>query len=124
MTNLETALELCTLLEAHLAPQELHVGLTGGTLYKDGERKDIDLLVYTERQIYAQPENLFMILLECANAIDHLTFDTFHGFVSKMIYKGVDIDVLYPEYSGAGTYPIEDEKPKPLKLTDLLAFPK
>ena len=109
MTNLEIALELCTLLEARLAPQELHVGLTGGTLYKEGNRKDIDLLVYAERQIKYVPENLFMELLDCANAIPHLTFDTFHGFVSKMCYKGTDIDVLYPEYSGAGTYPVEDE---------------
>ena len=41
-----TAIELCRKLE-DIAPEfGGHVALTGGCLYKDGERKDVDIMIY------------------------------------------------------------------------------
>ena len=50
MANLEQALEICRRLEAIAPDFGCHVALTGGTLYKDGERKDVDILFYKIRQ--------------------------------------------------------------------------
>jgi hypothetical protein len=42
--TLAEAVEVCRQVEAICPPFGCHVALTGGTLYKDGERKDLDLL--------------------------------------------------------------------------------
>lgn len=42
----ERALELCRLLEPVVSKHGAHVGLTGGTLYGDGERGDVDVILY------------------------------------------------------------------------------
>ena len=44
--TLKRALKAAALLEAALSPIGYHIGLTGGCLYKDGERKDADFIVY------------------------------------------------------------------------------
>ena len=48
--TLEEAVDLCKRVEAICPPFGCHVALTGGTLYKNGERKDCDLLFYRIRQ--------------------------------------------------------------------------
>lgn len=40
------AIAFCTMLEPIAAKYGGHVALTGGTLYKDGMRKDVDILIY------------------------------------------------------------------------------
>lgn len=45
MINQTQALEFCRVIEKALAPK-WHCGLTGGCLYKDGERKDVDIVIY------------------------------------------------------------------------------
>lgn len=42
----EEAVELCRRLEEIAPAFGGHVALTGGTLYKDGLRKDVDILIY------------------------------------------------------------------------------
>ena len=44
------AVELCRRLETFAPDFGAHVALTGGTLYKDGARKDADIVVYRIRQ--------------------------------------------------------------------------
>lgn len=44
--NLEKAVALCRKLEPLFEARGFHIGLTGGCLYKDGDRKDVDLLCY------------------------------------------------------------------------------
>ena len=44
--NQKDAIEFCINVENYLRPKGLHVALTGGTLYKEGERKDLDLFIY------------------------------------------------------------------------------
>jgi hypothetical protein len=45
------ALQLCQQLETVAHRYGAHVALTGGCLYKDGERKDCDILIYRVRQV-------------------------------------------------------------------------
>jgi hypothetical protein len=40
------AVASCRTIESALSKMGWHVGLTGGTLYKDGARKDVDFIVY------------------------------------------------------------------------------
>lgn len=47
----DEAIEFCRLLEQHAPDYGAHVALTGGCLYKDGPRKDVDILVYRIRQV-------------------------------------------------------------------------
>src|ERR1035437_5571090 len=45
------AIELCVKVEAICPKYGCHVALTGGLLYKQGKRKDCDLLFYRIRQV-------------------------------------------------------------------------
>ncbi len=49
--TLAQAVELAKRVEAVCPQFGCHVALTGGTLYKNGERKDCDLLFYRIRQV-------------------------------------------------------------------------
>lgn len=40
------AISLCRQFEEHVADLGWHVALTGGCLYKDGDRKDADIMLY------------------------------------------------------------------------------
>lgn len=42
----EYAIDACHVLEQALAPLGMHVALTGGCLYKEGPRKDLDVILY------------------------------------------------------------------------------
>lgn len=44
------ALDLCARIEAFAPTYGCHVALTGGCLYKKGERKDVDVILYRIRQ--------------------------------------------------------------------------
>jgi hypothetical protein len=44
------AIALCRKIEEHVPDAGMHVALTGGCLYKDGTRKDADILFYRIRQ--------------------------------------------------------------------------
>lgn len=48
--NQSEAIALCRLLEEVTPEHGAHVALTGGCLYKDGKRKDTDVLFYRIRQ--------------------------------------------------------------------------
>ena len=49
--TLEEAIEVCRKVESFCPEYGCHVALTGGCLYKDGPRKDLDILFYRIRQI-------------------------------------------------------------------------
>lgn len=91
--SLDMAIQLCHFLEA-LAPKHgYHIGLTGGTLFKDGPRKDVDILIYEIRQNQPCWEGFlatlqgygFSLVREC-------------GWVKKLMSPhGRAIDFLFPE---------------------------
>lgn len=96
------AIALCREVEAICPAYGCHVALTGGCLYKDGERKDLDLLFYRIRQ---EPEidkdGLFDALL--AIGIEH---ERGFGWCHKAKHQGRSIDCFFPEEDGE--YPVPE----------------
>jgi hypothetical protein len=94
------AIQLCREVE-NLCPEfGGHVALTGGTLYKDGPRKDADLLFYCIRQVDKIDEEGLLNALR-----DRLNFciGKRHGWVTKATYEGRPLDLFFPE-----AYPARD----------------
>lgn len=99
----ELAFELCKVMEG-IAPQfGAHIGLTGGLLYKEGPRKDCDVIVYRIRQADAiDHEGLF-------DALATVGIQKTYGFgwCHKAEWNGLPIDVFFPEEAG-GEYPVAE----------------
>lgn len=93
--NQEDVLELCRMIEA-VAPQYgCHVALTGGALYKDGPRKDADIMLYRIRQVpQIQETELFAALVLNLGIV----MGDRYGWVQKATLNGKDIDFFFPEY--------------------------
>lgn len=87
------AIELCRQVEQICPAFNCHVALTGGLLYKQGSRKDCDILFYSIRGREIDKDGLRMALIE-------IGFDTFmdYGFVQKTRFKGKRVDVFFPEH--------------------------
>ena|SRR5271165_6379361 len=118
----ELAINLCRDLEVYASSNNLHIGLTGGCLYKDGERKDVDILIYGLKDLHGELEKFFKEIgknLDVHLDADHIPRDdednvvpTFERYVIKAkheshvvestrldSYYGLDFDVdfLIPE---------------------------
>lgn len=95
MTNWtqQEAIALCKQIEP-LCPQfGCHVALTGGLLYKEGTRKDCDLLFYRIRQnSRIDKVGLFNALL--AVEVQHARG---HGWIHKCLWRGKGVDCFFPE---------------------------
>ena len=92
------AIHLCRLAE-RIAPRfGFHTALTGGCLYKDGERKDIDILFYkhSDEKTLSNKEGLLAALK------DELMFEIGkdYGRVVKAKQTGVVVDLLFPGFEG------------------------
>ena len=51
MNQLELAEEIAQHVEPHLEKLGSHLGLTGGVLYKPGQRKDVDFIVLMRKSL-------------------------------------------------------------------------
>jgi len=101
--SLDEAVALCREIEAICPGYGCHVALTGGTLYKDGRRKDCDLLFYRIRQSpQIDEDGLFAAL-----ALIGVTKTGGYGWCHKAEYRGKAIDCFFPEEDGE--YPTEEE---------------
>ena len=101
---LDEAVALCGLIETIAPAYGCHVALTGGTLYKEGLRKDVDIMFYRIRQApKIDREGLI-------DALQHigLTMTTRHGWVQKALYQGKSVDLFFPDYVD-GTYDEDGE---------------
>jgi hypothetical protein len=88
------AIYQCVQLEQHAPDFGLHVALTGGCLYKQGSRKDIDVVLYRIRQVETPDLAGFFARLEAHGWTDK----AFYGWVTKMISPaGHSFDFFYPE---------------------------
>jgi hypothetical protein len=87
------AIRLCCAIE-RIAPEfGCHVALTGGCLYKDGERKDLDVLFYRIRQrSEINTEGLFAALADIG-----LVKAKGFGWCFKADYNGKAVDMFFPE---------------------------
>jgi len=92
----EEAIALCCEIEAISPPFGAHVALTGGCLYKDGKRKDADVMLYRIRQVKEiDTEGLFLALGKIG-----FTDITGFGWVFKGFYKSKPVDLFFPEEIG------------------------
>ena len=102
--NLNSAAALCRKIESVCPHYGCHVALTGGALYKDGERKDADILFYRIRQVdFIDIDGLLMRLQSIGIEIGHD-----YGWCVKAKYLGNSIDFFFPEREGF-YYPSHDE---------------
>lgn len=101
------AVKLATEIEKICPLAGYHIGLTGGLLYKEGERKDCDFIFYQirnspqENAPGADKELLLKLLVRTGIEIKND-----HGFVVKCKYDFKDLDLLFPEEE-LGNYPHE-----------------
>lgn len=96
--SLQEAIDLIVKLEAIAPKHGAHVALTGGLLYKDGRRKDADILFYRIRQVAEiDVDGLFDDL---ESEIDGISIGEDYGWCVKANYNGRPIDFLFPEREG------------------------
>ena len=115
--NLDFAVDLCRKIELIAPKFGCHVALTGGCLYKEGNRNDLDILFYRIRQVEnIDQDGLF-------SELENMGLSKINGFgwVFKSSYKGVDLDLFFPEeqggvYEGDGSLELNDKNP----LSDIL----
>lgn len=89
------AARLCRRLETFAPDFGAHVALTGGTLYKDGPRKDVDIVVYRIQQR----------ALDRKGFIERLRREGFdilgeYGWLQKVATPGDrrPVDLLFPDH--------------------------
>lgn len=64
--TLDTASQFCTELELLIADLGWHVAVTGGCLYKTGDRKDLDLVLYPANLPHiAKPDEVWECFVNC-----------------------------------------------------------
>ena len=102
----DTANELCLKLYESLEPFGFYPALTGGVLYKTGNRKDIDIVIYRNRQKAPLFE---MSDLEGLLKKAGLENFEFYGFVTKAKYGAVNVDLFNPETSNDDDYEVEND---------------
>ena len=85
---------LCAQLYRVLEPHGYYPALTGGLLYKEGDRKDIDIIIYRNRQKVQSFETVDIAdLLAEVN----LNITASFGFVTKAEWFGNVVDIFNPE---------------------------
>lgn len=109
----QEAIALCVKLEAIAPNHGAHIVLSGGCLYKEGPRKDADIIIYRIRQAARIDFDGFFADIAKIGVAKISGF----GFCHKAAYKGKFIDFLSPE-EAEGTYEIEDERPDADKVLD------
>jgi len=112
--DLSVGAAVCTLIEPIAEKHGYHVALTGGCLYGEGGRKDIDIVFYRIRQVIRPDDDSMFDELEVEL---EMTLLADHGFVKKFEMGNIPIDALFPE-SGYGDYPIDSIREKESKDFD------
>jgi len=90
--NQSEAVLLCKHIEVFAPVYGCHVALTGGCLYKDGDRKDVDILFYRIRQV----PKIDVDGLKAALKEFGFGEITGFGWILKSEYKGSKVDMFFP----------------------------
>lgn len=106
------AMGLCRQIEAISPNFGCHVALTGGLLYKDGPRKDCDVLFYRIRQVDAIDIDGLFTALEAIGIVRERGF----GWCIKVNWNGKPMDCFFPEEQG-GEY-VRDDSDEAQELRD------
>lgn len=102
---IDQAIITCHAIEEIAPRYGAHVALTGGTLYKSGARKDLDVLFYRIRQV----RSIDRLELEKAIVAElGWTVMSRHGWVTKFEVDGAHIDAFFPEHVDRGSTQGED----------------
>ncbi len=94
MANKINGVDLCQRMYKKLSEYGYFPALTGGLLYKEGNRKDIDIVVFRHRQ---EVHRFEMRDIE-HHLIDIGFYDfNYFGFVTKAKWMGFKVDLFNPE---------------------------
>lgn len=109
---------LCQMLYPALKQIGLFPALTGGVLYKGGNRKDIDIVIYRHRQDRSSGwettnEDIAKVLMDCG-----ITITGFFGFTTKASWRGIQVDILNPESCGISGYGESGEQSQSQQVLD------
>lgn len=96
VATVEDGVRLCKQLYPLLKTVGLFPALSGGLLYKEGERKDIDIVIFRHRQDLETFEMNNVIVQVCFKACG-VEITNFYGFVTKAKWEGFDVDFFNPE---------------------------
>jgi hypothetical protein len=103
--TLQEGVALCTAIQN--LPSEMfhcHPALTGGLLYKEGPRKDCDIVIYQRGDTDGEREPIAWEGLWAALEGIGLTLLHDFGYVKKCRYQGKPVDIFDPTEEG-GDYP-------------------
>lgn len=94
---------VCKLLEPIAARCGFHVALTGGTLYKQGARKDIDVILYTHNGGELDERQLGIFLSKLHEV--RIRVNSQWSRVIKLVWKRdpltvISIDLIIPQIDG------------------------
>jgi len=100
------AIDLCRKIESVCPKFGCHVALTGGLLYKNGDRKDCDILFYRIRQAAE------IDMKGLWTALEPIGVEVIRGFgwCYKCVFKGKPLDCFFPEEQGS-EYPESTDEP-------------
>ena len=108
----ERAIELCRTLEPIAADHGCHVALTGGCLYRDGPRKDVDILLYRSLD---EPAIDWVKLADAFLARAQVEIYADFGYCKKARYKGMRVDLFDPHEAGDASSECDDLPIPPAK---------
>lgn len=85
---------LCKILYHKLKDHGYFPALTGGLLYKEGDRKDIDIVIFRHRQMHDSFD-----MVDIDNLLKEVGIEILahHGFVTKAKWCGMTVDLFNPE---------------------------
>lgn len=117
MWTLPEAVDLCRQIEAVCPAYGCHVALTGGVLYKDGPRPDLDLVFYRIRQVdEINIDGLLEALAKLGVSIDQDPERHDYGdeqWHEPALYQGKSVDLFFPDPVRPDMLPaLHDEPPE------------
>lgn len=119
--TLEQAVALCT--KIHELPSQkfnCHPALTGGLLYKQGPRKDCDIVIYQRGDEDGERKPINWVgLWEAFEGIG-LRMIQDYGYVKKGIYNGKPIDIFDPTQDGGNYGQTEEADEAVAEIAELI----
>lgn len=116
--NRADAMALCSVIEGFCPQFGCHVALTGGLLYREGDRKDFDILFYRIRQT---PEIDMVGLKSALTNIGFWCDPKSFGWCHKATFNGKPIDMFFPEEQASESDQYQSNKQPEIKI-DLEPF--
>jgi len=108
--TLAEGVALCTAIQSISPKYGCHPALTGGLLYKEGPRKDCDVVIYQRGDVDGERPEIDWLGLWAELKTIGIELVKDFGYVKKCLYQGKSLDIFDPTEEG-GNYGTEDEQP-------------